>query len=120
MGMRIVAVLLIVAMLPACFGYVNATGPTPERLDALRAAPRPIRVTLADARSVDFREPLIRSDSILEAYEYGHGEAVALADVTHIQDRDFQQWRTAFLFAIPAALAGLIALLVAIGPMPPS
>ena len=118
--MRIVAVLLLAAMLPGCFGYVNATGPTPERLDALRAKPRPIRVTLTDARHMDFREPLIRSDSVVEVYEYGNGQAVALEQVAHIQDRDFQQWRTAFLFAIPAALAGLIAILVAIGPMPPS
>jgi hypothetical protein len=118
--MRITVVLLLVAMLPACFGYVNATGPTPERLDQLRAKPRPIRVTTTDAHFTDFREPLIRGDSIVEAYEYGEGQAVALDQVTHIQDRDFQQWRTAFLFAIPAALAGLIALLVAIGPIPPS
>jgi hypothetical protein len=120
MGIRITAVLLIGALLTGCFGYVNATGPTPERLDQLRAKPRPIRVTTLDARHMDFRVPLIRSDSIVEVYEYGHGQAVALEQVTHIQDRDFQQWRTAFLFAIPAAFAGLIALLVAIGPMPAS
>ena len=120
MGMRITAVLLIGALLAGCFGYVNLTGPTPARLDQIRAKPRPIRVTTTDARHMDFREPLIRTDSIVEAYEYGTGPAVALVDVAHIQDRDFQQWRTAFLFAIPAALAGLIALLVAIGPMPPS
>jgi hypothetical protein len=117
----VVVVALLATLQARGFGYVHHTGPTPERIDEIRANPKPILVTLADGQTVKFSDPVIERDSILEGYESRVRHAVALEDVTSIQDRDFQQWRTAFLAVIPIALAGIIALLVAVGDaFPPS